>query len=172
MGERRPPDRGRYRTGIVLAVVLAVALFVIFSLLDARPSVVYVPVNRQDVALAIRASAARVVVGQPVVLHAQRWNRGEWKQVRARNLAPEDCRMARPPPPDEAEVADNLAWRALPPEGGRFNTDYRADGTRVVVFNRPGTYALYARSTIWCGGDRLVLAGPLEIRVEAEGSAQ
>ena len=172
MGERRPPDRGRYRTGIVLAVVLAVTLFAILSVFDARPPVVYVPVGRQDVTLAISASATTAVVGQPVVLHAQRWNRGEWKQARARDLAPEDCRMARPPPPEEEEVADNLAWRALPAEGGRFNTDYRADGTRVVVFNRPGTYALDARSTIWCGGDRLAQAGPLEIRVEDEGSAE
>lgn len=143
----------------------------LIALATVGPSVVYVPVDRQDVVLAVRASTTEAVVGQPVVLHAQRWNRGGWKQVGARDLAADACRADRSPMPQEKEVADNLSWTVSPAGAHRLNTEYRADRTRTVVFRHAGTYVLEARSTIWCGDRRLARARPLEIRVSEGGSA-
>ena len=166
MKQKRTSWRINSLPGLALLVVVVVVLvLVLIALLDARPPVVYVPVDRQEVALAVRASTTEAVVGQTVVLHAHRWNRGRWKQVSARDLAADACRAARPPAPHEEEVADNLAWTVSPAGTHRLNTDYRTDRTRTVVFDQAGTYVLEARSTIWCGDQRVARAGPLEIRV-------
>lgn len=101
--------------------------------------------------MAVCASTAEVGVGQAVLLHAARQTHGEWRLVKRRSLADDACWMATPPPPSEAEVADNLTWRAEPPGQARFTIGLRDDHAREVMFTAPGTYTLTPTSAVWCG---------------------
>ena len=128
-----------------------------------EPRIVYVPATPPAVELMLGASAIEVAVGKPVVLHAERRYRGEWKQVERSSLGAGQCWLGRPPPDREPEVADNLHWRVSPEGAARFNVEYRNDRTRQVVFAEPGTFTLRATSVVYCGDD--VGAGPLVIKV-------
>ena len=129
---------------------------------DTDPRVVFVPITEPQVELYVRASSVEVSVDEPVVLYAERWNRGEWKLVERKKLTHEQCWLRRPPPIQEKEVADNLRWEAFPSKGARFNTTFRADHTREVVFREPGTYILESSSQIWCVPDLVVKGKPIE----------
>ena len=115
-----------------------------------EPRLVYVPSTEPEVELLVRASAIEVAVGEPVILYAERTSRGEWKEVEKSSLHSDQCRMGRPPPDREPEVSDNLRWEALPAEHARFNTVYRKDRTREVVFSKEGTFTLESSTEIWC----------------------
>lgn len=146
----------------------------IVSLAACRPEPVwvFVPVTEPDVYLDVRASVREVVVGEPVVLHAQRRYRGEWRRVPRDGLAADQCGLELPPPDVENEVADNLYWQAADNAAAVFNIDFRADRTRTVVFHQPGVHALQARSAVWCGAGRSQAATPILITVrEGNGAA-
>jgi hypothetical protein len=115
-----------------------------------EPRLVYVPATEPAVELLVSASATVVSVGEPVILRAERKTRGEWKQVEKSSLGSAQCWMGRPPPAREPEVSDNLRWDALPAGRDRFNTVYREDRTREVVFLEAGTYTLESTSAVWC----------------------
>ena len=132
---------------------------------DTDPREVFVPITEPKVELDVRASSAEVSVGEPVVLYAERWNRGEWKLVERKKLAHEQCWLRHPPPIQEKEVADNLRWEAFPSKGARFNTTFRADHTREVVFGEPGTFILESSSKIWCVPDIIAKGKPIKIMV-------
>ena len=128
-----------------------------------EPRLVYVPVSPPQVELLTSASASEVAVGAPIVLRAERRYRGEWKQVERASLPQAQCWLGRPPPEYEAEVSDNLHWRASPESAARFNVIYREDRTREVVFSQAGTFILRASSVVYCGED--VDAKPISIKV-------
>lgn len=128
---------------------------------------VYVPASSVEVELFVRASATEVTVGVPVVLHAERRYRAQWKQVERTSLRDGQCWVGRPPPDREPEVADNLEWQASPKESARFNTVYRQDRTREVVFAKAGTYVLSGLSVVYCGDS--VRAKPITITVRNAG---
>jgi len=131
---------------------------------QGEPRLVYVPSTEPEVELLVRASATEVSVGEPVVLYAERRSRGEWKQVEKSSLTSEQCWLGRPPPTQEREVSDNLRWEALPAERARFNTVYRDDHTREVVFLEPGTFTLESSSAVWCRPNK-ARGQPIEILV-------
>ncbi|MDP2241762.1 MAG: hypothetical protein Q8K18_16610 [Burkholderiales bacterium] len=121
---------------------------------QGEPRWVYVPATEPEVELLVRASATEVSVGEPVVLHAERRSRGEWKQVEKSSLTSEQCWLGRPPPAQEKEVSDNVRWEALPAGRARFNTVYRDDHTREVVFLEAGTFTLESSTEVWCRPDK------------------
>jgi len=132
---------------------------------DNDPREVYVPLTEPEVELLVSASSVETSVGEPVVLYAERWQRGEWKLVKKRDLTNEDCWMRRPPANHTSEVSDNLRWVALPSSGARFNTNLRSDHTREVVFEKPGTYILESSSKIWCRPEQVAKGKPIRILV-------
>lgn len=145
-------------------------IFALVSLLglsacDVDPREVYVPLTEPEVELTVRASAVEVSVGEPVVLYAERWNLGEWKLVEKSGLTSEQCWLRRPPENHEKEVSDNLHWEVLPSKGARFNTNARADHTRKVVFEEPGTFILESSSKIWCRPEKVAKGKPIKILV-------
>lgn len=138
---------------------------------SSEPELVYVPVAPPEVELSVRASAVEVPVGELVVLHAQRRYKARWQQVRRKSLLPEQCWVALPPPEFEAEVADNLHWKASAQSVARFNTELRPDRTRTVVFSEAGTFTLQATSAVSCGAPNGVHANALTISVRKAGAA-
>jgi hypothetical protein len=130
---------------------ILIFLFIIsLSACDTDPREVYIPSTKQSVELEVRSSAVEVLVGEPVVLYAERWNHGEWKLVEKKDLDSEQCWMRNPPSNHEKEVSDNLRWIASPSKGARFNLKPRADHTREVIFEEPGIFILESSSSIWC----------------------
>jgi hypothetical protein len=132
-----------------------------------EPRMVYVPVSPPEVELRVSVSSTVVTVGAPVVLYAERYYRGEWQQVEKASLSKEQCWLGRPPPEREAEVADNLHWQSSPTQSARFNTVYRPDRTREVVFSQAGSHVLRASSVVYCGSGQDVEAKPITITVRA-----
>lgn len=143
----------------------ALVAVLVLSACDRAPREVYVPVSEPEVELRVRASALEVSVGEPVVLYAERWNRGDWKRIERRELDDGQCWLRRPPAHHEEEVADNLRWEAIPSRGVRFNTNDRSDHARSVVFEEPGRYLLRSSSGIWCSLESVANGKPLEILV-------
>lgn len=137
---------------------------------DAGPREVYVPVTEPDVELAVRASATEVSVGEPVVLYAERWNRGEWNLVKRKELAHEQCWLRHRPPNQEAEVSDNLRWEVVPSKSVRFNTTLRTDHTREVVFSEAGTFILTPSSKIPCRLEKEAKGKPITIVVRSDNA--
>jgi hypothetical protein len=145
------------------AIVLVALLGL--SACDQAPREVYVPESEPQVELAVRASALEVSVGEPVVLHAERWSRGEWKLVEKRELDSGQCWLRHPPESHEEEVADNLRWEATPSTGVRFNKTPRSDRSRSAVFEQPGRFVLHSSSRIWCRPGKQAEGRPIEILV-------
>lgn len=145
--------------------IFILTFVVALSACQAEPRLVYVPSTEPEVELVVRASATEVSVGEPVVLYAERRTGGEWKQVERKELASDKCWLGRPPPTQEPEVADNLRWEVLPPASARFNTAFRADHTREVVFLEAGTYILESSSKIWCRPGKVARGQPIKIVV-------
>jgi len=75
---------------------------------DHEPSLVYVPAKPPEVIVEASVSAVDAVVGETLTLHARRFYRGEWEQVKRKSLPEGACWMRRPPPEREDEVADNI----------------------------------------------------------------
>jgi hypothetical protein len=130
------------------AVLLSGAIML--AACQEEPRLVYVPSTEPEMELLVAASATEVSVGEPVILHAERRSRGEWKQVEKSSLGGEQCWLGRPPPAREPEISDNIRWEALPAEHARFKTAYRNDRTREVVFLKAGTVTLESSSAVWC----------------------
>ncbi len=133
---------------------------------EGEPRFVYVPSAEPEVELLVSASATEVAVGEAVILRAERTSRGEWKQVRKSSLAPDQCWRGRPPPDREAEVSDNVRWEAFPSQRARFNTIYREDRTREVVFLEAGTFTLESSTEVWCRAS-IAKGKPIRIVVRA-----
>ena len=129
------------------------------------PREVFIPITEPRVEILVGASETKVPVGKPVVLYAKRWNYGNWKLVDKNKLTENQCWMRNPPPDYEEEVAGNLRWKAFPATGARFNTSFRADLTREVVFEEPGTFTLEPSSTIWCVPHKEAKGAPIKIFV-------
>ena len=145
--------------------VFLLTVVAMISACNAEPRLVYIPSTEPEVELFVWASATEVSVGEPVVLFAERWNHGEWKQVERKKLTGGQCWLRRPPPTQEQEVADNLRWKAFPPKGAQFNTAFRADHTREVVFLEAGAFTLESSSTIWCRTGKMASGQPILILV-------
>ncbi len=145
------------------AIVLVALLGL--SACDQAPREVYVPESEPQVELAVRASGLEVSVGEPVVLHAERWNRGEWRLVERSELDSGQCWLKHPPESHEEEVADNLRWEATPSAGVRFNKTPRSDHSRSVVFEQPGRFVLHSSSRIWCRPGQEAEGRPITIVV-------
>jgi hypothetical protein len=133
----------------ILSVLLPATLLT--PACGSEPARVHVPDGPTAVRLVIAASATETTVGQPVVLHAERFDAGRWKEVDRAALPDGRCWLVRPPPAHEAEVADNVRWQVTPPGAARFNTAIRPDHTREVTFTRPGRYVVEATTAVWCG---------------------
>lgn len=147
-----------------LRALLPTVLFCV-SACQGEPRLVYVPTSPVEVELLVSASATEVTVGAPVVLSAERYYRAQWRQIERTSLRDGQCWVGRPPPDREPEVADNLDWKSSPNEPARFNTAYRQDRTREVVFSKAGTYVLSATSVVYCGSSDRVRAKPITITV-------
>lgn len=132
---------------------------------ETEPAFVYVLDGKQAIELIASATPAKVAVGADAILHATRRTKGSWKRIASRERAADECWMARVPPEDEPEVADNLRWTVVPDGAAQFNTDFRADHTRRVVFARSGVYVLTATTAIACEPGRTVAAAPIRIEV-------
>ena len=160
---RHPQNRMNHRGICVLSIAATLVAC------QGEPRLVYVPLTETKVELLVRASATEVSVGEPVILRAERWTHGEWKQVEKSSLTPDQCWLGRPPPTQEAEVSDNVHWEAIPAGRARFNTAYRVDRTREVVFLEAGTFTLESSSAIWCSSKsargrqiRIVVRDPMK----------
>lgn len=126
---------------------------------------VYVLDGPQNVTLTISASAARVPVGESVVLHAQRRSVGKWKQIPRDQLTQGQCWLYTPPPELEAEVADNLEWQVEPENAVQFDTTFRMDHTRPVTVLAKGHITLRAFTAVRCEKDRVEESDPIRIEV-------
>jgi hypothetical protein len=135
------------------------------SACDVDPREVYVPLTEPEVELVVRTSATEVSIGEPVVLYAERWSRGEWKLVEKKDLAKEQCWLRHPPENHEKEISDRLRWEAFPSKGVRFNTNFRADHTREVIFDEPGTFILDSSFKIWCRSEKVAKGDTIRILV-------
>ena len=132
---------------------------------DHEPSLVYVPVKPPEVIVDASVSAVDAVVGEALTLHARRFYRGEWEQVKRKSLSEGACWMRRPPPESEDEVADNIHWTVDPGEQAKFNLNLRRDHTRTVTFSAPGQYRISGSSSVWCGSPVSVEPGTILVEV-------
>src|SRR5262245_20206793 len=135
-----------------------------FAGCEQQSPMVYVLDGPQEVTLTASASAARVPVGETVVLHAQRRAVGKWKQIPRDQLTPGQCWLYTPPPELEAAVADNVEWEVDPENAVRFDTAVRFDHTRIATMMSRGHVTLRPRTAVRCEKDR-VEEGPA-IRIE------
>lgn len=127
------------------------------------PQEVYVPATEQNVKLLVSISTTHLSTGESATLKVERWNIGEWKRVSKKELSPDRCWLVNPPEAHEEEAADNLRWEVSPREGVRFNTNFRSDHTREVVFEKAGTYVLKSSSTVWCRPNVVAEGRPITI---------
>jgi len=146
--------------------LLALMAQALLAACDRPPASVYVLEAPQSIELAASASAQTVKMGMPVVLHARRKTQGVWKRIPSKELKPEQCWIAAPPPTEELEVADNVRWRAEPAGAARFNIDFRSDRTREVNFAAPGVYTFVSSTGAWCEPSRQQSAAPVRVTVE------
>ncbi len=133
---------------------------------ERPPAYVYVLEASQSVQLAASASVQAVKMGTPFVLHARRTTQGVWKRIPAKDLRPEQCWMAKTPPTEEPEVADNIFWTVEPAGAAELNIDFRADRTRELTLAKAGVYTIMASTGAWCEPGRLVRAVPIRLTVE------
>ena len=131
---------------------------------DREPSVVYVPRTPPDVIVEVSVSEVEAAVGDRLTLHARRFYRGEWEQVKRKSLPEGACWLRRPPQERENEVADNIHWTVDPNGQAQFNLTFRSDHTRTVTFSAPGRYRISGSSSVWCGSP--VSVEPAELVVE------
>jgi hypothetical protein len=96
-----------------------------------------------------QGATATVKTGEWLTLHARR-RTGPWTEVDRKSLGQDGCWVARPPPADEPEVADNVTWSTDPLKAGEFDGGLREDHVRRVRFAAPGRYVLKAASSTWC----------------------
>jgi YcxB-like protein len=92
---------------------------------------------------------ARVRVGEWLTLYGRR-STGPWIAVERQSLGTDGCWVARPPPEEEAQVADNLRWTSDPAGSGEFNPGLFPDHARRVRFPAAGRFVLRAASPTWC----------------------
>ena len=126
---------------------------------------VYVLEGQQDVTLTSSASATQVKLGESVVLHVQRRAVGKWKQIPRDQLTTGQCWLYRPPPQEEAEVADSVQWEVIPDDAVRFDSAFRLDHTRIATMMRSGKVTLSPYSPVVCEKDRSVVLPTIRIEV-------
>ena len=129
---------------------------------EVKPEYVYVPGPAFKETITARASATQVKTGQPVILSASR-NVSGYIKVKYTDI-PEITTpwWTSEPPAFEESVADNVRWVAAPPEGVKFNINFRSNRTREVTFSKAGQYRLIGYSG---RGGREVPGNVIEIEV-------
>ena len=135
-----------------LAMAEAGLGLLLFAACTPPPERVFVPGQSFRHVIEVRTphgAAAKVRVGEWLTLNARRVT-GPWMEVQRKSLGPDGCWVAPAPPAEEAEVADNLHWTALPAGRADFNLEILEDHTRRVRFSAAGRYVLRAESTTWC----------------------
>ena len=110
---------------------------------EEQPEYVYVPADNYVISVEI-ALPAEARAGEWTALSAQRRS-GPWKRVRRTEAPAGFVPFGKPPPEFESEVADNLFWMTEPP-GARFDVPAMQPHRRFVLFPKPGTYQVWARS--------------------------
>ncbi len=150
--------RGKRKTAISL---LAVAL----AGCDGAPTMVFIPEDRPSVRIEVAVSSKEIPVGEELVLYATQYSKGNWRQVRRSSLHKAACWVARPPQKIKREVADTIHWTVTPEGNARFNTEFRADHTRAVIFSAAGRYSIRGRASVWCGPPQDVVPAELEVNV-------
>ncbi len=110
---------------------------------NAQPEFVYVPA--EDYVISVEISLpGEGRAGEWLELSAQRRS-GPWKRVRREEASAGFAPFEKPPAEFENEVADNLFWMTDPP-GARFDVPAAKPHRRYVLFPKPGTYQVWARS--------------------------
>jgi hypothetical protein len=122
---------------------MLVAALAGLSACSQEPEFVHVPADDYEISVQI-AVPVQARAGEWVPLSAQRRS-GPWKRVPRADAPAGMVRFERPPPPFEAEVADNLHWMTDPP-GARFDLPPLDGHKRKVRFDQPGTYRVWARN--------------------------
>ena len=127
--------------------------------------VVYVPGTGFVEALRVttaRGPRARVGVGQPVEIHAQRRS-GPWVAVEAGEVEEGQCTSPTLPNQLEAEVADGVTWLVDPAGHATLRPAEEGRGSMEILFDSPGTYRLTAESPSPCGDP--IRSGTLVVEV-------
>lgn len=153
----------------LLATIIFIALVGCSEQVEQVPEYVYVPGNSVTETVTIAASQLNIVIDTPVTLHATRKTSG-YKKVKYTSLKKDACWWRREPPAYEQEVSDNLLWIVSPTGAHRFNTNFRTDHTREVIFTRPGKYKLYAESALWC--PPRTVSNTIELAVSTNGEVR
>jgi hypothetical protein len=148
-----------------LATLVIPAVLGLLAACEQQKPLVYVLESPQEITLTPSASVTSVPQGAPVELRVQRRTSGKWRQVRLDEVRPGQCWVYRPPPESEAEVADNVHWKAIPENAVRFYSEVRMDHTRTVRMIAKGTVTLIPRSPVVCEPDRVVEGPSLQIEV-------
>lgn len=97
-----------------------------------------------------RRARARVQLGEPLVLHAQRRS-GPWLATTAGEVEEGQCTSPTPPPELEIEVADRVTWLVSPQGHASLAPADEGRGAMEVRFDSVGTYHLSAESPSLCG---------------------
>lgn len=97
-----------------------------------------------------RRARARVTLGEPLVLHAQRRS-GPWVATPSGDVEEGQCTSSTPPPELEIEVADRVTWLVSPQGHASLAPAEEGRGAMEVRFDSVGTYHLSAESPSPCG---------------------
>jgi len=150
---------------LMRSVLFVVLISAFVAGCEQQSPMVYVLDGPQDVTLTASASAARVPVGETVVLQVQRRATGKWKQIPRDQLTPGQCWLYTPPPEFEAAVADNVDWEVDPEDAVRLDTAFRMDHTRIATMMQKGRITLRPRTAVRCEKDRVEEGPAIQIEV-------
>ncbi len=133
---------------------------------DGAPTMVYIPEGRPSVRVEVAVSASEIKVGEELVLYATQYSKGAWRQVPRSSLKSGSCWVSHTPQKIIKEVADTIQWTVTPEGNARFNTEFRSDHTRAVIFSAAGRYSIRGRASVWCGPPQDVVPAELEVEVK------
>ncbi len=142
-----------------------------FAGCDGTPNMVYIPEDRPSARVEVAVSDKEITVGEELVLYATRYNKGTWRQVKRSSLTKGSCWVTQPPRRIEKEVADTIQWIVRPQGKARFNTEFRSDHTRAVIFSAAGRYLIRGRASVWCGPPQDVVPAEVEVLVKERTGA-
>ena len=156
-----PPTLQRSALPLLVTTPLLVAL----AACAPKAAMVYVLESPQTVTLTPSASASSVRQGETVTLHVERRTIGKWKQIPRDQLSPGQCWVYRPPEAVEAEVADTVAWEAIPEGAIRFSAEVRMDHAKIATMVVKGSVKLTPIATLKCETDRVAEGPTIQIDV-------
>jgi hypothetical protein len=129
--------------GAIPSRLCALTVVALQACAQEEPAHVYVPADDYVISVQI-ALPAEARAGEWTRLSAQRRS-GPWKRIPREEAPAGFVPFVKPPPEFESEVADNLFWMTEPP-GARFDVPAMQPHHRFVLFPKPGTYQVWARS--------------------------